>query len=668
MVLLRAVSGLRLGPYELGERLGAGGMAEVFVARREGPHGFMKRFAIKRILPQLLKDPRFVAMFCDEARICAALAHPNIVQVVDFGEHDGELFMAMEFVDGVSCAKLLRFVASKGQRFPLGAALFIAHEVLLALAFAHAARDEEGRNLGIVHRDVSPGNILLGRAGEVKLTDFGIVRSAFVDRRTYPGELKGKLGYMAPEQTVGGDVDARTDVFAVGIILAEMLLARPLFPGQSEMEVLTRIYEADTSVLDDAAAELPGSIVEVLRRALARAPEERYSTAEEFARAVRAVARQEKVMLSDSALLPWLSSLGVLSSQSGTRPAQVAPSQAEDIVRAAQRVAERARRSMPPPALTPATLTARYQFDGGRPLGVSEALERVATGRAGAATRVSIDGIAAVPLIEVVELRRLALRPAYRFGSPSLTSRASAVGADYLPSMLYGVVRRRRTGMLVLREDEREVRAFFRDGVPYLLSSSDANELLGRRLVAQGVISTEQLRQALEQCAAGCTRLGESLVRQGVLRGSELVRQLTDQLESRFVQLGTWRSGKLEFFDGEQSLDEVAPSSRSPWELVSAAVRNAYSSDELYAVLKICGGSPLARNPAAGVALSELGLTPAERSALGQLVGSPGLATSLEQQVLAGRMRLEDGLRAVFIGLSAGVIVAPGFRAVLLAH
>src|SRR5688572_15494974 len=134
MALLRAHGSNRLGPYELGERLGAGGMAEVYVARRAGPRGFNKKFAIKRILPQLSRDSRFVAMFCDEARICAALTHPNIVQVVDFGESDGELFMAMEFIDGVSVAKLLRSVAARGKRFPLEVALFIAHEVLRALS------------------------------------------------------------------------------------------------------------------------------------------------------------------------------------------------------------------------------------------------------------------------------------------------------------------------------------------------------------------------------------------------------------------------------------------------------------------------------------------------------------------------------------------------------
>ena len=143
MAALRHAAGPRLGPYELIERLGAGGMAEVYVARRTDSEMFQKRIAIKRILPQLATDSRFVQMFCDEARVCAALSHPNLVKVVDFGEHDGQLFMAMEYVEGVSCARLLRAVAARGGRFPVGAALYVAYEVLRALAFVHEARKAE---------------------------------------------------------------------------------------------------------------------------------------------------------------------------------------------------------------------------------------------------------------------------------------------------------------------------------------------------------------------------------------------------------------------------------------------------------------------------------------------------------------------------------------------
>jgi serine/threonine protein kinase len=320
---------MMLGPYELGERLGLGGMAEVFVAYRAGPHGFAKKVALKRILPELAQDARFVAMFCDEARISAPLTHPNIVQVIDFGESQGELFMAMEYVEGVSLAKLLRYVSGRRERFPLAAALFIAHEVLTGLAFAHTACDENGNPLHIVHRDVSPGNVLIGRAGDVKLADFGIVRSAYVDRRTYPGELKGKVGYMSPEQVMGVEVDPRSDLFTVGIILSEMLMARPLFSGQNEFDILTKIYEADISAIERYGADLPLPVRDVLRQALAKAPADRFENARDFADALRRIAFTAQIALDDSELVPWLSALGVLPSRSGTHEVTRLPAQLE---------------------------------------------------------------------------------------------------------------------------------------------------------------------------------------------------------------------------------------------------------------------------------------------------------------------------------------------------
>src|SRR5580658_10408740 len=235
---------LRLGPYELLQRIATGGMAEVYLARRGGPHGFQKIVAVKRILPQLARDPDFTAMFVDEARVCARLGHPNIVQVFDFGEHAGDLYMAMEYVDGTTGARLIRAAAAADEELPLDVSLHIALSILRGLEYAHAARDEEGLPLALVHRDVSPGNVLIDRSGAVKLTDFGIARATEVEPRTEAGQLKGKLGYMSPEQVVGRDLDSRSDIFTVGIVLAEMLILRPLFSGGKELDVLLRIRDA----------------------------------------------------------------------------------------------------------------------------------------------------------------------------------------------------------------------------------------------------------------------------------------------------------------------------------------------------------------------------------------------------------------------------------------
>src|SRR6476661_2359358 len=251
---------VHLGPYGLVQRIATGGMAEVYLARRAGPHGFQKIVAVKRILPQLARDADFLAMFIDEARVCARLAHPNIVQVFDFGEHDGELYMAMEYVDGTTAARLVRAAAARGEDVPLEAALYIALSVLRGLDYAHNARDDDNRSLALVHRDVSPGNVLIDRSGAVKLTDFGIARAAEIERRTDAGQLKGKLGYMSPEQVVGKELDPRSDLFTVGIVFAEMVTLRPLFSGGRELDVLLRIRDADVSPLDRGGVHLPDDL------------------------------------------------------------------------------------------------------------------------------------------------------------------------------------------------------------------------------------------------------------------------------------------------------------------------------------------------------------------------------------------------------------------------
>jgi serine/threonine-protein kinase len=323
MGLVRAAAGTSIGEYVLERKLGEGGMAEVYLASRSGPHGFTKRVAIKRILPELSEDSQLIQMFCDEARVAATLNHPNIAQVLEFGEHEGELFIVMEYVDGVSCSMLLRTAAQRGQAIPTGAALYIAHEILLALAFAHEATDETGRSLHIVHRDVSPSNVLVSRIGNIKLIDFGITRSLLAERRAVPGELKGKLRYMSPEQILGGEVDHRSDLFAVGIVLTEMLAGRALFSGRSDLEILTRISRGELGLVRDGGIET--DLADVLEKALAHRPSNRFQAAREFAGALDDVALKRGLRLDDRAVLPYLHSLGVLPSSSGTRPVVADP-------------------------------------------------------------------------------------------------------------------------------------------------------------------------------------------------------------------------------------------------------------------------------------------------------------------------------------------------------
>jgi serine/threonine-protein kinase len=661
-------------------------MAEVYVATRAGPHGFNKRFAIKLILPQLAQDARFVQMFCDEARICAALTHPNIVQVVDFGESDGNLFMAMEYVDGISCAKLLRAVAARGERFPLASALFIAHEVLRALTFAHEALDELGRPLRIVHRDVSPGNILIGRAGEVKLTDFGIVRSSFIDRRTYPGELKGKMGYMSPEQVIGGELDARSDLFTVGIVLAEMLLCRPLFPGRNELDILSRIFEADLRVLERYGSQLTPELLTALRTALSREPNARFQSARDFAEALRAVARQAGASLDEGDLAPWLANLGILASRSGVREAVSVPNPPRSTrpaprpvlppsgtVRAVRRPLAR---TEPPPssshfATAPASSHlaarpgARFKIQTGSgnvigPLTSAQLFELIATGRVTRGTLVSADGVHFHAAAEDALLGRLINRPAFDFLHED-TSRIAwqrRIQRDTLPAQLYELVARRDTGLMVLKGERQQKNVYFSAGVPSFITSNDRSELLGARLVAAGIVP----KAAIDACLAlrdGPERLGETLIHHGYLRPTTLLRALIEQLEQRFTEIGSWTHGHVCFYRGEQSGEEQLKPHTTGAALVTRLVREGYTGAELAELLGDVRGETLVQAVDGPIAVADLGLTNAERYALElapHLQSPERLTAQLARENVASPA---EGLRAVFIGLASGVLSTP---------
>ena len=217
--------------YRIIERLEAGGMAEVFLGEATSVQGFKKRVAIKRVLPHLASHENFIGMFLDEARLGARLSHANIVSVFDIGAADDTYFLVMEFIDGCTLKKIVETSRANKENFPLKAAIYIGMEVCRALSYAHELRDEYGNPLELVHRDVSPPNILISVRGEVKVTDFGLAKARTQLERTDPGVVKGKFSYLSPEAVAGRSVDARADIFALGVCLWEMLGSTPFVFG-----------------------------------------------------------------------------------------------------------------------------------------------------------------------------------------------------------------------------------------------------------------------------------------------------------------------------------------------------------------------------------------------------------------------------------------------------
>ncbi len=266
--------------FEILNRVDAGGMAEIFRARNAMTGEIM---AIKRILPSLVGQAEFVKMFIDEAGVCLTLKHPNIVRVDQIGMMDNSLFMSMEFVDGTNLREVLSFANQYKFTLPVHESVRIAVCVLDGLQYAHVHVSDKGEPLNLIHRDVSPPNILLGYNGDVKITDFGLVKSKSQISKTVPGLIKGKFSYLSPEAAYGESIDLRSDIYAVGIVLWEMLTSRPLFVDPVEMKILDLVRKSIVPSVRAINPEVPASLEAILMKGLARDRAKRYQSAKAFA-------------------------------------------------------------------------------------------------------------------------------------------------------------------------------------------------------------------------------------------------------------------------------------------------------------------------------------------------------------------------------------------------
>jgi hypothetical protein len=569
---------MTFGRYTLLERLALGGMAEVFRAKISSSHGFEKILVVKRILPHLAADPSFVAMFIDEAKLTAQLTHPKIVQILDFGEVDGQYFTALEFVDGFDALGLLRAAAQKGVRIPPSLAVFIVQEVLEALDYAHHARDMEGKPMQIVHRDISPSNLFISKRGDVKLGDFGIAHAIRRDSKTQAGTLKGKYGYMSPEQVVGRPVDARSDLFAIGVVLAELLTGRRLFSAAADLDVLLKVRDVRLDRLDKYGGDIPRPLDRMVRRALKKDPAERAQSASEMREELAEYLFRAGERVGPADLRAFSAKL--LGSD---------PETAAELLRT-QRQSEKAAAAgddAHAPATRPAPTVPASPIipEGARRPGFQAAAATAAAEDPWADTD-DVDPSSARQFTPISRPGQAAPAPRRRPRTHSDIGRFVSAAPPRPPDsagdlsiitpmrLLADLALASETGLLQFDRDGLIKEIFVVAGAPQSVASGDGGERFGEYLLARDILTPADLDLALGMLPHYDGKLGDTLVALGMLRPLDVFRLLSEQVRDRVIDVFAWAEGTFAFYRGISNRQESFPLGLDTLEIMGAGVVN----------------------------------------------------------------------------------------------
>ncbi len=579
-----------VGRYRLLDRIAVGGMAEVYRAAVTQGAGAERIVVVKRMLPKLATDPSARAMFAEEARLGSHVRHGNVVQVIEVVEAESGAYLVLEFVQGVDLWKLMRFLTRTGRSLSVPQAVFIAREMLTGLHAVHEATDDQGTPLGVVHRDVSPSNVLLSVHGDVKLGDLGIARTRLRER--YPStnlseRAKGKLGYLAPEQVRGGESDRRADIFSAGVVTAELLMGRPLFAGGSELAVLLAIRDSKIHPFLEFAFGLPSGLGEVVIEALAQKPPRRHATAEHFSARLLPYQTQAAAELRESiaALVRE-----AMDSAPAALPAQLTPTRTVTNPRVPlDQDAATPLRAHPLPVQpfeatpTPSSPMYRVRTTAGQvlgPLTFAEVVQSVSTGKLGPSDRVSIDDAPERQLDSIHELARHL--PSSTTTTNSLATDAGHVrlSGELVPLDEGGIIIalsraavERTTALLLCELGGIRKEVYLKDGVPAFVTSNLASELLGEYLVHKGVISRGELDMALAVMPRFEGRLGDTLSGLGLVEPVVLFREIGEQVREKLLDLFEWRAGSCTYYHGVAPPPSGFPLNIDAWDVLDEGLR-----------------------------------------------------------------------------------------------
>jgi eukaryotic-like serine/threonine-protein kinase len=564
---------VHFGAYLLLKRIAVGGMSEVYLAKPATGTSPAPELVIKRLLPSLLDDPRGRKTFEIEASLHAAARHPNVVEVFEAGEVDGEPYLAMEYVAGVDAFRLMRRAQSELRRISPAMAVHVARELCKALARVHRLTDEQGNAFSIVHRDVTPSNIYLSDEGAVKLGDFGIARS-IADKPRAPGShvLKGKYGYLAPEQVSGDPFDHRADLFSLAVVLSEMIIGQALFPGAGQLAVLLAIRDCRIDPLRASVGLLPKGLFPVLEKALAKAPDDRFASAEELSQAIAPYEQPDRMTLVGE-LAQWVKWAGDPAMLAKRIEGALRESTKLSSVRLGTPLPQRAIQAptAPPPS------SADVRTRGGRVLSnvsFAKLVEMIITGELVAEDEIAMVG-QPFQRLESIEVLARHLPPSTattsRLDGPGVPDYAAELATTPMLEVLGWLLVRRETGVLFADRPARTTsnepktpdappssraqgaaasrkELYFDKGRLVLVASSEPSELLGEYLVRQGAIDRSELEMALLALPKYEGRLGDTLIGLGLVDPVEVFRAIQNQGRARVADTFRWAKGRVSFY------------------------------------------------------------------------------------------------------------------------
>ncbi|MEM7138310.1 MAG: serine/threonine-protein kinase [Myxococcota bacterium] len=562
-----------LGDYTLVDRIAVGGMAEVFRALEPRAVGEPRVVVLKRMLPHIADESHAQEMFAEEARLASRVTHPNVVHVLGHGEIEGQPYLTLEYVPGCDLWRLNRRLTHESKRLEHDLVVYLVRQILEGLDAVHGATDRDGSALGIVHRDISPSNVLISIHGDVKIADFGIARSeADVFTPDTAARANGKLGYLAPEQVSGGDIDHRADLFSAGVIAAELFMRRPLFAGGSELAVLLAIRDAEVHPFVEFLPQLPEGLGAVILSALSAKVDERPPTARAFWAALEPwQSRPEDVLRAELAKI-----VGEIATEPRTRRTS-----ADTVPKA----------TMPPtpilladehPSTTNVTpLEYKIRKPNGAtvgPLPYAKVVEAVATGQVTGDDNVSVAGGDFQPLSTHQDLYRHV--PASRM-TPTTTRIASTASAErsvefdnggFVVALVRTLVTR-RTGLWLCEQGGVRKEVYTKLGVPAFVTSNLAGELLGEHLVKKRVINRSELDMALAVMPRFEGKLGDTLVALGLVEPLELFQHIAEQVREKLLDLFTWASGTAMFYEGVDPPSSGFPLRLDAWEILDRGLQ-----------------------------------------------------------------------------------------------